>query len=125
MKSTGLPVAVKTVKTDDKGKREQLLCEIAGLVSVEHCPNLVQWYAGFLSKRTNAVHLVLEFMDRGSLADLKKRVKVSGAVGVPPPQLACVTRQIMCGLEHLHDRRLLHRDIKPENILHNATGEVK
>jgi len=85
----------------------------------------VQWYAGFANKRTNAVHVALEFMDRGSLADLKKRVLAAGEVGVPPRELACATRQIMIGLDFLHARKMLHRDIKPENILHNANGEVK
>lgn len=122
IKKTGTPVAVKTVKVDDKGKREQLLNEIRGLVQAEGCPHLVQWYAGFVSKRTNAVHVALEFMDLGSLADLKKRLQ---GHGVPPVHLSCITSQIMKGLDHLHNRKLLHRDIKPENILHNRLGQVK
>lgn len=125
IKKTGVPVAVKTVKVDGKdgkAKREQLLNEIRGLVQAEGCPHLVQWYAGFVSKRTGSVHVALEFMDLGTLADLKKRL---GFVGVPPTQLSCIAQQIMKGLNHLHNRRVLHRDIKPENILHNRAGEVK
>mmetsp|Transcript_60044 Transcript_60044/g.106628 ORF Transcript_60044/g.106628 Transcript_60044/m.106628 type:complete len:342 (-) Transcript_60044:13-1038(-) len=122
LKSTGQRVAIKTVKVEDKPKREQLLNEIRGLVSAEGCPNLVQWYAGFVHKRTNSVNVILEFMDRGSLADLKKKL---GGAGVPEPHLACITCQVMAGLAHLHGRRFLHRDIKPENILHNNLGEVK
>eukprot|EP00913_Durusdinium_trenchii_P018646 g17521.t1 len=104
IKQTGIPVAVKTVKVDDKAKREQLLNEIRGLVAAEGCVNLVHWYAGFLSKRTSVVHVALEYMDLGSLAELKKRL---GGYGVPP------------------EKKMLHRDIKPENILHNRQGEVK
>lgn len=122
IKKTGQMVAIKTIKVDNKGKREQLLNEIRGLVQAEGCPHLVQWFAGFASKRTSCVHVVLEFMDLGSLADLKKRLKGSG---VPPTHLSCAALQIMKGLNHLHDRKLLHRDIKPENILHNTMGEVK
>jgi len=122
IKKTGVAVAIKTVKVDDKGKREMLLNEIRGLVQAAGCPHLVQWYAGFVSKRTNAVHVALEFMDLGSLADLKKRMK---GEGVPPTHLSCITMQIMKGLDFLHERRLLHRDIKPENILHNKEGQVK
>lgn len=125
LKTNGKEVAVKTVKVDDKGKREQLLNEIIGLVSAEGCPQLVQWYAGFAHKTTNAVYVVLEYMDRGSLAELLKRVRAAGETGVRPRELACVTQQIMLGLNHLHDKKLLHRDIKPENILHNNKGEVK
>lgn len=122
IKKTGETVAIKTIKVDDKGKREQLLNEIRGLVTAEGCPKLVHWYAGFVSKKTSAVHVALEFMDLGSLADLKKR---AGGQGVPPVHLASVVSQIMIGLNFLHNKKLLHRDIKPENILHNRKGEVK
>eukprot|EP00404_Azadinium_spinosum_P005352 CAMPEP_0180472458 /NCGR_PEP_ID=MMETSP1036_2-20121128/29652_1 /TAXON_ID=632150 /ORGANISM="Azadinium spinosum, Strain 3D9" /LENGTH=333 /DNA_ID=CAMNT_0022479705 /DNA_START=132 /DNA_END=1130 /DNA_ORIENTATION=+ len=122
IKKTGEVVAIKTVKVDDKGKREQLLNEIKGLIQAEGCPYLVQWYAGFVSKRTSAVHVALEFMDLGSLADLKKRCH---GEGVPPVHLASVAQQVMLGLGHLHGKKILHRDIKLENILHNKRGEVK
>lgn len=122
IKSTGVPIAIKTIKVDDKPKREQLLNELKGLVQSQGCPQLVQWYAGFVNKNTNSVYVALEFMDLGSLADLTRRL---GGRGVPPPQLACIARQVILGLQHLHNAHLLHRDIKPHNILHNTNGEVK
>mmetsp|Transcript_53047 Transcript_53047/g.99694 ORF Transcript_53047/g.99694 Transcript_53047/m.99694 type:complete len:477 (-) Transcript_53047:49-1479(-) len=122
IRKTGTPVAVKTIRVDDRAKRDQLLNEIRGLVQAEGCPNLVQWYAGFLSTMTGNVHVALELMDRGSLADLNKKVR---GCGVPVMHIPCITSQIMIGLAHLHSRRFLHRDIKPENVLHNSMGEVK
>lgn len=122
IKTTGTPVAVKILKADDKPKREQLLNEIRGLVQAAGSPNLVAFYGGFVSKTSSAVHVVLEFMDRGSLRDLNKRLR---GEGVPPDHMSCVSSQIMEGLNFLHARRVLHRDIKPENILHNKEGEVK
>merc|ERR1712217_872098 len=62
--------------------------------------------------------------DLGSLADLKKRLLARQEI-LPPIYLSCITAQIMKGLDHLHNKKLLHRDIKPENILHNHLGEVK
>lgn len=120
IKKTGQQVAVKTVKVDDKSKRDQLLNEIRGLVKAQNSANLVQWYAAFLNKKTNAVHVVLELMDLGSLRDLIRRAK-----HVPPTYLKSISLQIMLGLEHLFRHHLLHRDIKPENVLHNTRGEVK
>merc|ERR1719507_1461353 len=67
---TGMRVAVKTVKLDNKEKREQMLHEITGLIQAAGCPYLVQWYAGFVTKDTGLVKVVVEYMDRGSLADL-------------------------------------------------------
>lgn len=119
---TGMRVAIKTVKVDNKEKREGMLAEIRGLIQAEGCPYLVQWYAGFVARDTGLVHVVVELMDRGSLADLRRRLD---GQGVPPQHLACIAAQIVRGLRHLQTRKLLHRDVKPANILVNQAGQVK
>mmetsp|Transcript_91647 Transcript_91647/g.205211 ORF Transcript_91647/g.205211 Transcript_91647/m.205211 type:complete len:319 (-) Transcript_91647:83-1039(-) len=121
-KPTGMRVAVKTVKVDNKDKREQMLHDIKGLIQAAGCPYLVQWYAGFVSKDAGLVHVVVELMDRGSLADLRRRLDGAGA---PPQHLACIAAQITRGLHFLQTRCLLHRDVKPENVLHSLSGQVK
>lgn len=121
-KPTGMRVAIKTVKVDNKDKRQQMLHEIRGLIQAAGCPYLVQWYAGFVAKETGLVHVVVELMDRGSLADMRRRLD---GQGVPPEHLACIAAQMVRGLDHLQTRRLLHRDVKPENVLHNVAGQVK
>lgn len=73
-KPTGMPLAIKTIKIDQNAKKEQMLNEIRGLINASGCPYLVQWYAAFVSKQTGAVHVALELMDRGSLADIKKNM---------------------------------------------------
>eukprot|EP00747_Dinoflagellata_sp_TGD_P167761 gnl/TRDRNA2_/TRDRNA2_192815_c0_seq1.p1 gnl/TRDRNA2_/TRDRNA2_192815_c0~~gnl/TRDRNA2_/TRDRNA2_192815_c0_seq1.p1 ORF type:complete len:356 (+),score=71.79 gnl/TRDRNA2_/TRDRNA2_192815_c0_seq1:67-1134(+) len=120
---SGTRVAVKAVKVDNREKREQMLNEIRGLISAEGCPHLVQWYAGFVGRDTGLVHVVVELMDLGSLADLRRRV--GPKKGCPPDHLACIAAQVIRGLRHLQTVRLLHRDVKPANILHNTAGEVK
>jgi len=107
---------------DDKSKRDQLLKELKGLTEAEGCEYLVQWYAAFASKKAHTVHVVLEFMDLGSLGDLRQRLDGDG---VPVHHLSCVSMQMTRGLNHLHERRIMHRDIKPQNVLHNALGQVK
>lgn len=121
IKDTGIPVAVKTIKIDDKLKRDQLIREIKGLMEAERCEYLVNWYGGFVARAASTVHIVLEFMDGGSLRDLIKRAPD----GMDPRFVATSMYQVFRGLEFLHDRRVLHRDIKPENILHSKSGAVK
>jgi len=122
-KPSGMKVAVKSVKVDSKQKREQMLSEIQGLIQAAGCPNLVQWYAGFVGKGTGAVHIVLECMDLGSVADLRRRL--GDETPAPPRHVSCIAAQLFRGLAHLQSRRILHRDVKPENILHNSSGQVK
>eukprot|EP00971_Amphidinium_carterae_P202778 4023977-Amphidinium_carterae.1 len=49
IRRSGVSVAIKSIKVHDKERREQLLNEIRTLVRATGCPNLVQWYAGFVS----------------------------------------------------------------------------
>lgn len=135
IKEGGSQIAVKTIRMDEKQMRDSLLSEIRALTEAQGCPHLVQWYAAFASKSTNAVHVVLEFMDLGSLRDLVRRAQAGRLEDeidadadesiVPAEHLCCIASQMTRGLEHLHTRRLMHRDIKPENVLHNCLGEVK
>lgn len=63
--------------------------------------------------------MILEFMDRGSLADLKARLH---GKGVPLSHLSCIAAQALGGLTHLHSRRILHRDGSLDSCL--TTGRL-
>eukprot|EP00928_Gymnodinium_smaydae_P068806 TRINITY_DN5207_c0_g1_i1.p1 TRINITY_DN5207_c0_g1~~TRINITY_DN5207_c0_g1_i1.p1 ORF type:complete len:574 (+),score=122.75 TRINITY_DN5207_c0_g1_i1:34-1755(+) len=123
-KPTGVRVAIKTVRVDSREKREQMLHEIKGLIQAAGCLYVVQWYAGFLTPNTSLVHVVLEYMNLGSLVDLRRRAGPGPSVPADP-HVACIAAQIMLGLLHLQNNALLHRDIKPANVLHNRAGRVK
>jgi len=118
-KPTGQKLAVKQMKVGTKELKVQMLAEIKALIEAEGCPNLVQWYAGYVDDQS--VTIGLEYMDRGCLSDLKKKQPT----GLPPRIIACITKQVLLGLHHIHGFQKLHRDIKLENILHNSDGEVK
>merc|ERR1712217_543977 len=62
----------------------------------------------------------LEYMDYGSLADLKQKVPK-----VPENFLALVMMQILEGLKALHLAYVVHRDVKLGNIPFNSRGVVK
>ncbi|CAK0853338.1 unnamed protein product [Prorocentrum cordatum] len=114
IKQTGVPVAIKVIRVDDKAKRAQLINEIKGLVQAEGCPYLVQWYAGFANANNNLqVSVALEFMNLGSLADLKKRILMAnaGLSGAPSANVAAISAQVTLGLHHLHSKKILHRGI--------------
>lgn len=74
-------------------------------------PNIVRYLD---SGRTGEdVYVVLEYCNRGSVADLMSREG-----GKLPVDLGlAILDQILRGLGHAHARNLVHRDIKPQNIL--------
>ncbi|KAL4194230.1 hypothetical protein AMTRI_Chr05g58320 [Amborella trichopoda] len=98
--------------------RKQIVQELK-INQASQCPHIVVCYHSFY--HNGVISLVLEYMDRGSLADIIKQVKT-----ILEPYLAVVCKQVLKGLVYLHnERHVIHRDIKPSNLLVNQKGEVK
>lgn len=86
--------------------------------------SIVDFFDAYVDPDSNSLCLVLEFMNAGSLDDLRRRSLVDG-VCVDERILARVAFCVVSALRYIHSRRELHRDIKPSNILLNLRGEVK
>ncbi|XP_072995641.1 mitogen-activated protein kinase kinase 1 [Typha latifolia] len=98
--------------------RKQIVQELK-INQVSQCPHVVVCYHSFY--QNGVISLVLEYMDRGSLADIIKQIKT-----ILEPYLAVLCKQVLKGLVYLHhERHVIHRDIKPSNLLVNHKGEVK
>lgn len=119
-KPTGTPLAIKIVRVEDKAKRSQLINDLHTLLRISKNSFLIQLYGAYNHKDTGCVHVALEFMDYGSLADVKQRVQL-----VPESILALIMMQILEGLKQLHLNYVIHRDVKLGNILVNSKGSVK
>lgn len=80
------------------------------------CDNILKSYGAFL--KDGLVHIALEYMDAGSLADVIKEVGK-----IPEPIIGMIAIHILRGLDYLHKTmKVTHRDIKPSNILLNKKG---
>ncbi|KAL0917447.1 hypothetical protein M5K25_012508 [Dendrobium thyrsiflorum] len=113
--------AVKEVSLLDKGSSAQqcilqLEQEIALLSQFEH-ENIVQYYG--TDKEESKLFIFLELVTQGSLSSLYQKYRLQNT------QVSAYTRQILNGLQYLHERNVVHRDIKCANILVHANGSVK
>jgi serine/threonine protein kinase len=61
----------------------------------------------------------MEFMEGGTLAQALK------AWTFKEPQIAYFAREVLRGLDSLHEVNCAHRDIKPHNIMLDVDGIVK
>jgi serine/threonine protein kinase len=104
-------------------KREMLIQELRSLCSLSCCETLVKLHGAFLEQDT--VTIVLDYMDLGSLEKVLTQRMRNNHHPFTMIMVAGVAFQLLHGLEHLHQNRILHRDIKTENCLLNSTGQVK
>ncbi|KAL1104304.1 hypothetical protein V6Z11_D04G057800 [Gossypium hirsutum] len=81
------------------------------LLNLNH-KNIVK-YLGSL-KTTTHLHIILEYVENGSLANIIKPNKFGP---FPESLVAVYIAQVLEGLVYLHEQGVIHRDIKGANIL--------
>lgn len=102
-------IAVKEQILSEKCTPEAVASEIDVLTSLHH-PNILQYYRDTQEK--DLVYIFTRWMRGGSLDNLLNQL-----VNLPLQQTLWQTKQILQGLDYLHNNNILHRDIKPANIL--------
>lgn len=67
---------------------------------------------------------VMEFCPSGDLYSLLTRTSKSGT-GLHPLEADCFMKQLLHGVQYMHDHGVAHCDLKPENILFKPNGVLK
>nr|BAD25847.1 putative protein kinase [Oryza sativa Japonica Group] len=92
--------------------------EVKLLKNLSH-PNIVKRYLGTV-REEDTLNILLEFVPGGSIQSLL------GKLGsFPEAVIRKYTKQILQGLEYLHNNAIIHRDIKGANILVDNKGCIK
>jgi eukaryotic-like serine/threonine-protein kinase len=116
----GTRYAIKLVRveSDDPTKFEFVARESKTISALEHV-NIVRvidsgWYGLVL-------FLIMEFCDDGSAAQLVE----SRGQPLSPGEAVHIAVDVLNGLAHAHENRIVHRDVKPANILLTKAGIAK
>lgn len=110
MRQSGQHVAIKVVSKNLVKRKDRLIDEIRMLKDMAERPHIIQLYDVF--ENDDSIFLVMQLAEGGELFDRivqKKRF--------PEPEAMLLIRNLLLGVNDLHQRGIIHRDLKPENIL--------
>nr|XP_043617810.1 mitogen-activated protein kinase kinase kinase 20-like [Erigeron canadensis] len=107
-------MAVKSAEVSVSGsiqKEKEVLNNIVG------CRNVIRCFGEEITNGENGqmvYNLLLEYGSGGTLADFIFR---QSGTGLPELDVKRHSKEILCGLRHIHNCGYVHCDLKPENIL--------
>ncbi|GAA5970645.1 hypothetical protein JCM3765_001180 [Sporobolomyces pararoseus] len=98
--------------------RKQILRELQIMHDCSS-PYIVSFYGAYL--QDPHICMCMEFMDKGSLDQIYKKVGP-----IPQDILGKIAYAVVSGLTYLYQvHKIMHRDVKPSNILLNSLGQIK
>ena len=109
-KKTNVAYALKKIdKTKLNAREKEFLRDEIQIISLLSNPNVVEIREVYETKRW--MFIMMEQVQGGELFNyLQNNV-------VTEPDMANIMRQLLLGIQYLHQCGIIHRDLKPENIL--------
>ncbi|CDW77523.1 protein kinase domain containing protein [Stylonychia lemnae] len=122
----GKTIAVKVMKISQQGQYEQKLekikmnlqKEITLLKNLKH-KNIINYLDSCIINDTD-VNIYMEYMPGGSISSL---IKEFGSMD--ENAIRHFTRQLLSGLDYLHQNHIIHADLKGANILFDGLDNIK
>ncbi|CAH0053263.1 unnamed protein product [Clonostachys solani] len=116
-KATGETVAIKHIDLESNDDDIQDIQAEIAVLSTCASPFVTQYKGSFL--RGHKLWIVMEYLGGGSCLDLLKPANFGET------HIAIVCRELLLGIQYLHQEGKIHRDIKAANVLLSESGKVK
>ncbi|KAF2156967.1 Pkinase-domain-containing protein [Myriangium duriaei CBS 260.36] len=116
-KRTGQSVAIKVIDVENAEDEVDDIIQEISILSGLNSPYVTKYHGSYL--KGSDLWIIMEYCSGGSCGDLLK----PGLI--PEDYIIIIIRELLLGLEYLHNDNKLHRDIKAANILLGANGQVK
>jgi p21-activated kinase 1 len=114
---TGGKVAVKEMILEKQPNKEIIVNEILLMQECNHRA-IVNFIDSYLCD--GALWVAMEFVDG---CDLTQAIDVCHPF--EEDIIAAISKEVLSGLEHLHQKDIIHRDIKSDNVMLSKDGRIK
>jgi len=107
-KRTGQSVAIKVIDVENAEDEVDDIIQEISILSGLNSPYVTKYHGSYL--KGSDLWIIMEYCSGGSCGDLLK----PGLI--PEDYITIIIRELLMGLEYLHNDNKLHRDIKGESI---------
>lgn len=115
-KRTGQSVAIKIIDVENAEDEVDDIIQEISILSGLNSPYVTKYYGSYL--KGSDLWIIMEYCSGGSCGDLLK----PGLI--PEDYITIIVRELLMGLEYLHNDNKLHRDIKGSNSMWKITRVI-